>query len=417
MNDYFSNLQSAMVHIPKPIVDIMSKLVASGYEAYLVGGCIRDMMLGRNPKDYDVATSATPHNVAMLFERVALTGVPYGTVTVLSEDQKVEVTTFRAENQYLDGRRPDKIEFTQSITDDLSRRDFTINAMAYDLIHSKLVDPFGGQTDLENKCIKAVGDPLERFSEDGLRCLRAVRFVSVLGFFIDPRTKAAIKPCIEVFEKVAKERVREELIKILCSGFPQIGLALAYATNLLTSIIPELDPVQFSRSLEAVLLSKIHELDLMLSLLLYPISQKEVRSILKRLTFPNKTVEKVGEILEHLLPPSAVEWTDANIRRWLAGLSVENVIWAVEVSKIVQTVSLRGLGDRVSSILGYNPPLRTNDLRISGSQVMEILGIGPSRVIGEVMSFLMDKVLENPELNTFDALKTVTLGWAKPDEG
>src|SRR5882762_2861680 len=199
---------------------VLRTLRGASKQAWLAGGAVRDILCGRTPEDFDVATDALPDEVAKLFPRVVPTGILHGTVTVLSGEHKVEVTTFRGEGPYLDGRRPSSVTFLGDIEGDLARRDFTVNAMAWDPIAGELRDPFGGALDLRRGLLRAVGEPLDRFREDGLRPLRAVRFASTLRLALDRRTERAIPQALDVFSKVAWERVREELSKLLVRGDP-----------------------------------------------------------------------------------------------------------------------------------------------------------------------------------------------------
>jgi tRNA nucleotidyltransferase (CCA-adding enzyme) len=217
-------------------------LIAAGHQAYPVGGGIRDVLLGRKVLDWDVATSARPDDMLALFPRVIPTGIAHGTVTVLTGHSQVEVTTFRGDIGYTDGRHPDQVEFLNSLKEDLKRRDFTVNAMAYDTKRNRIIDPHQGRRDLKKGIIRAVGDPLRRFAEDGLRPLRAVRFAAVLDFEIDRRTFHAIGKRLKVFRKVAPERVRVELLKILGSRQAHRGIDLLNQSGLLEEIIPELIP-------------------------------------------------------------------------------------------------------------------------------------------------------------------------------
>src|ERR1700687_2647779 len=187
----------AGAEIPPSVRDVLSGLQQGGFEASLVGGCVRDLLLGKTPQDFDVATSARPEDVQRFFTKVIPTGILHGTVTVLIRDISVEVTTYRSEGQYLDGRRPSSVKFGTSLVEDLSRRDFTINAMAFDPVQQRFEDPFGGSSDLASLLIRCVGEPLERFSEDGLRPLRAVRFAAVLGFELEAATQRGISSRLE----------------------------------------------------------------------------------------------------------------------------------------------------------------------------------------------------------------------------
>jgi tRNA nucleotidyltransferase (CCA-adding enzyme) len=241
--------------IPRYVIDIAEKLQANNFEAYLVGGSIRDVLLGKTPDDYDIATNAQPEEIVKIFERSIPTGAKFGTITVIGEDQRgerfdVQVTTYRSEADYFGGRWPAKVEFATNIKDDLSRRDFTINAIALNLQHFDetdvlikeiLVDPFSGVDDLSSKLIKAVREPLERFTEDGLRGVRACRLASQLGFTIENATFEAIKSTLHITKMVSVERFKDELMKLLLkSPKPSVGLKLLKDTGIMEIFIPEL---------------------------------------------------------------------------------------------------------------------------------------------------------------------------------
>ena len=225
---------------PRELFEFSRPLIEAGKACFLVGGAVRDYLLGREVSDFDAASDALPDEVARLYKRVIPTGIKHGTVTVLFKGLEIEVTTFRTESGYADGRHPDKVLFASSIEEDLSRRDFTINAMAFDLADKSLLDPHGGRADLAARLVRAVGDPLERFREDGLRPLRALRFAAQLGFEIEAATLDAIGPSINRFRLVSNERVREELQKMLLAEQPSRGLRLLEMTGLLAEISPEL---------------------------------------------------------------------------------------------------------------------------------------------------------------------------------
>jgi tRNA nucleotidyltransferase (CCA-adding enzyme) len=198
--------------LPNYVYAIITSLESAGFEAYAVGGCVRDLLLGLSPSDYDIATSATPAEIKAVFERTHDTGIKHGTITVIADDIPVEVTTFRIDGEYSDNRRPDSVTFTRCLRDDLSRRDFTVNAMAYSE-KTGLIDLFGGQEDLKSKLIRAVGDPHKRFSEDGLRIMRAVRFAAVYRFSIEPQTALAMEELRHLIRGIAGERIAAELNK------------------------------------------------------------------------------------------------------------------------------------------------------------------------------------------------------------
>ena len=226
--------------IPDPVVEVCRRLDEAGHRAWVVGGCVRDLLMGRAVSDWDLATSALPGEVQTTFRRTIPTGIQHGTVTVIHGGQHYEITTLRGEGAYSDGRRPDNVEFVTEIEADLGRRDFTINAIAYDPIDDQLIDPFDGLGDLERGVVRAVGDALRRFSEDGLRVLRAARFAATLEFTLDADTEAAIAPTLETFRRVSAERVREEWLKALKARKPSVAFDIMARTGMLAVTAPML---------------------------------------------------------------------------------------------------------------------------------------------------------------------------------
>lgn len=225
--------------IPEKVEFIINKLETAGFEAYAVGGCVRDSILGRKPDDWDITTSAKPEQVKALFRRTVDTGLQHGTVTVMIDKEGFEVTTYRVDGEYEDGRHPKEVTFTASLEEDLKRRDFTINAMAYNT-SSGLVDMFGGLEDIKKKIIRCVGNPLERFTEDALRIMRAVRFSAQLGFEIEKETKAALSVIAPNLKNVSAERIETELVKLLVSPHPDY-LRTAWETGITKEFLPEFD--------------------------------------------------------------------------------------------------------------------------------------------------------------------------------
>ncbi|HSN89849.1 MAG TPA: tRNA cytidylyltransferase, partial [Anaeromyxobacteraceae bacterium] len=232
----------ARARFPGPVLDVLRRLDGAGHRSWLVGGAVRDLLLHRprDSADFDVATPATPEEVTALFPKVIPTGIAHGTVTVLSRGTHVEVTTFRGEGTYLDGRRPEKVVFHRDLEADLARRDFTMNALAYDPIAPEFRDPHGGRADLRRRVVRAVGEPGERFGEDGLRPLRAVRFAAQLGYALHPRTLAAIPGALPVVRKVSIERVAEELTRLALAPHVDRGVELMLRTGLLKVVVPDL---------------------------------------------------------------------------------------------------------------------------------------------------------------------------------
>lgn len=383
--------------VPSSVLAVIRHLQANGHQAFLVGGCVRDSLLGKPPKDFDVASNARPDQVQALFDKVIPTGIQHGTITVVSADHHVEVTTFRSEGDYQDGRRPGSVEFQDDITVDLSRRDLTINAMAFDPISGVLIDPFGGQKDIQSGIVRCVGNPLDRFSEDGLRSLRAVRFATVLGFSMDSATEAAICKTLDIFERVSQERVREEFTKIMLSERPAFGLTLLHRTGLLTRFLVEatvLPCADFADRLDAIQRSA-PILEVRLALLLEGCLVAE--SALKRLTFPSKVVAATVTLLSNVHPQNA---DDVALRRLLAAVGPDMAEAVVEMHQ-----ARGGSPSRLVEIRDSCPPLYARDLALSGNDIMTILGIGPSKRVGEATRFLVEQVLIRPELNTTERLR------------
>jgi len=436
--------------VPEDVMTVLRGLRAAKKQAWLAGGAVRDLVRGKLAQDFDVATDALPEQVMRLFARVIPTGVQHGTVTVLSGDHSVEVTTFRGEGPYLDGRRPSCVQFLGEIDGDLSRRDFTVNAMAWDPIQGVLRDPFGGEEDLRRKRLRAVGNALDRFREDGLRPLRAVRFACTLRLAIEPRTLRAIRESLDVFEKVAMERVRDELLKLLVRGEPPSrGLRLLLRTGLLQRIAPELiEGVGFVqnrfhawdvwrhtlRTVDAAPADPVVRLAALLHDVAKPrtaapkegapgehtfydhehVGARLCAAMLQRLKLPKRDIERVALLVDehnwHYLP----EWTDATVRRTLARISAEELpqLWALRRADLKARGRYieEGLQNqaeaeaRFARELERASALKITDLEIGGEDVMRTLGIGPGRVVGQVLSRLLDRVLEDPDLNSRETL-------------
>ncbi len=440
--------------IPESVMAVLARLKERGFEAFLVGGCVRDMVRGADPKDYDVATSALPQEVQRSFSKTIPTGIEHGTVTVLWKGTHVEVTTFRSEGEYLDARRPSSVAFHTDIREDLSRRDFTINAMAYDPTTTALVDPFGGQADLKVKLIRCVGAPEERFGEDGLRALRAVRFASVLGFELDGPTEAAIPATLPSFRKIAHERVREEFVKLLLSDRPVFGVQLLDRTGLLGTFLPEVQSTR-GQAQDATYRGDVYEhllatlevtppvQEVRLAALLHDIAKPRcaqpagggarfdgherlgdqlVRDVLVRLKFPNKVTETVGLLVrEHGFDENAA-WTDAALRRFVARLGEAHLdpffafLEANRANRVdgeLRRQRIAVLRRRITQLLEQKPPLNPRALALNGNQVMRVLGVGPSPTVGEATRFLMEQVLDDPSLNTSESLTGLLRNWAR----
>jgi tRNA nucleotidyltransferase (CCA-adding enzyme) len=398
----------ASAHIPQGVLSVVEQLQAAGHEAYLVGGCVRDLVAGREPKDWDVATQALPAEVQRLFKKVIPTGLAHGTLTVLVSGGQVEVTTYRVEVGYADGRRPDRVEFRRDLVEDLARRDFTINAMAFDPRSGQLRDPFSGLLDLERRVVRCVGDASARFGEDGLRPLRAVRFATLLDFALDPATEAAIPSALEVFRKVARERVRDEFLKLLLAPGVDRGLRLLASTGLLGAALPELEPAVRAGVGERVAAVPARDAVRLAALL----GSTPPEPVLAALRLPVRTVEEVGALLGHPVPPRAARWSDADVRRWAAQLGQERVPDALALAAASGLEEAARVGEHVEGVLAAQPPLSVRQLALDGKAVMGVLGVRPSPVVGEATRALLEVVLESPERNTAPALTEALRAWA-----
>ena len=432
-----------MIETKTGAAEIIKALKSRGFAAYLVGGCVRDSLLGLRPDEWDITTAAAPEQVTKLFQRTAPTGLDYGTVTVLLPDGQYEVTTFRSDEKYVDGRHPINVRFTDNIHKDLARRDFTINALAYDPETGALIDDFDGQADLKNKVIRSVGDPVERFSEDGLRPVRACRFAAKLGFSIENKTFEAIGKTLEIVKKVAAERLHDELVKLLGAEKPSIGLELMRRSGLLKIILPELEdgygveqPPQFHKydvyrhGLFACDAAPRNDPSLRLAVLLHDIGKPACKvdftfynhdqtgaataeSLMRRLKFGNADIERVKNLVANHMFDYSAEWSDSAVRRFLrriggvgnaADLFVLRRADAEAMIKVNNGEYLVELQKRIDRIIEEEHALHVIDLKVNGNDVMTILKIKPGPKVGQVLNDLLEKVLDDPKLNDRDKL-------------
>ena len=434
--------------IPKALRDFARVFRDAGRQAWLVGGALRDMILGKSVNDWDVATDAPAREVARMFPRVIPTGIQHGTVTVLWKGLSIETTTFRVDGGYGDGRRPDSVTFTSDIREDLKRRDFTMNSLAYNLETGELLDPHGGRADLKAGIVRAIGDPMERFTEDGLRPLRAVRFASQLGYRIDPDTLAAIPRTLDNVRRVSVERVRDEIIKILLSFRPSYGLKLLEDTGILPVILPELSEC---RGVEQKGFHRFDVLDhsflacdgspdrieLRLAALLHDIGKPAARAegpdglptfhrheeisaraaeeALRRLKFPNAVIIAVTHLVRHHMFAYDDSWSDAAVRRFLARTGPENLedLLALRRADGYGTTGekpdprgLDPLRRRVQDLLARSRALSIRDLAIGGND-LAALGVPRGPVMGRILAELLETVLDDPELNTPERLMDI----------
>lgn len=436
-----------MIRLNKDIYKFAEIFSEHGYELYLVGGALRNIVAGLKPSDYDFASSAQPEEVMAMFRKVIPTGMKHGTVTVLFGRNKYEVTTFRVDGIYSNARHPDSIRFTSDIYEDLKRRDFTINAMAYNIEKRDFIDPHNGKRDLKNKIIRAIGNPYERFSEDGLRLIRACRFAAQLGFSIEQGTLDGMEKLAENIARVSAERIMEELRKILSTENPSWSFELMSRTGILNIIIPELSPCQ------DVAQSGVHEFDvfrhclyscdaapkdnpeLRLAALFHDIGKPECKTednerffhfynhenvsaditerILKRLKFPNQIIENVIHLIRNHMFNYSDEWSDSAVRRFIARVGKEHIVNLMLLRQADQFgfarkfIPDRGLADfrqRINRVLQTESALNIKDLAINGKDLMDSLGADPGPLIGVILNDLLETVLDDPEQNKRDLL-------------
>ena len=443
-------MKESKFNIPKEVSQVTEALENAGFEAYIVGGCVRDLIINKVPKDWDVTTNAKPEEIEKLFENTFYNN-DYGTVGVVNEDTQdetlkvVEVTPFRLESEYSDATRPDSVEFSDSLEHDLHRRDFSINAIAYSISKGHIVDTYKGQEDIEKGIIRAVGDPDVRFSEDALRVLRAIRISAELDFKIEEKTKKAIKNDAKMLEKIAKERIRDEFIRIIMSDRPMEGLELAHELGVLQFIIPELEEgfdvkqnqahsytvwehllrsIQHSAknkwSLEIRLAALLHDIGKPATAKWSPekkdwtfhghdvVGGRMTRKILTNLKFPNKQIDKITKLVRwHLFFSDTDLITLSAVRRMVRNVGEENIwdLMNLRVSDRIGTgrpkahpYRLRKYKSMVEEAL--RSPISVTMLKIDGKKIMDVTRETPGPKIGFILHALLEEVLDDPKLNT-----------------
>lgn len=433
------------IEIPVKANKIITRLTEAGYEAYVVGGCVRDAILGRPAADWDITTNAKPEQVKALFSRTIDTGLQHGTVTILQGKEGFEVTTYRIDGEYQDGRHPSEVIFTPSLLEDLKRRDFTINAMAYNEAEG-LIDAFDGMKDLKNRQIRCVGEPRERFTEDALRILRAVRFSAQLNFEIEKDTRAAIAEFADSLTRISAERIQTELVKLLTSDHPEIFRTL-YDTGITAVILPEFDACMKTPqnhphhcccvgehlllALQAVEADKVLRLAALLHDIGKPITHtrdadgidhfhghgeagKELAGkILRRLKFDNDTVYRVKHLVQ-VHDYLQIPLTPKGVRRAVFKIGKEHFPDYLKLRRadiLAQNPSMQKeklealtkLEVLYQQILEEQNCLSLKDLAVSGTDLIEA-GLKPGPQIGEALKKLLEQVIENPEYNTKEYL-------------
>lgn len=438
-----------IIQLPEHVQYIIDTLESAGYEAYAVGGCVRDTLLGRVPGDWDITTSATPEQVKAQFKRTVDTGIAHGTVTVMLDKCGYEVTTYRIDGEYEDARHPKEVVYTANLLEDLKRRDFTVNAMAYNETNG-LVDAFDGIGDLERGIIRCVGEPEERFGEDALRMLRAVRFAAQLGFSIETATKDAIALLAPTLSKVSAERIQVELVKLLTSENPQEVRAI-YETGISKVILPEWDAMMETpqnnphhcysvgehtiETLKYTGADKVLRLSAFLHDIAKPCSRTtddngidhfyghpeagavKAKEVLRRLKFDNATIDAVRALVwGHDVNPVL---TDKSVRRAVRkiGISCYPMIFELKRADILaqseyeRTEKMEALAQYEKlyrEIMDRQDCLSLKDLAVNGKDLME-LGVQQGKDIGRILNALLDIVVEDPQKNTKEYLTGYTL--------
>ena len=439
--------------IPKEISTVSDALRKAGFESYLVGGCVRDLIIGREPKDWDITTNAKPEQIQLVFPDSFYEN-DYGTVGVKTESEDarlaiVEVTPYRTESEYSDKRRPDKVEFGASLLEDLARRDFTINAIALDDAKGHIIDPYEGQKDIKDKIVRAVGNPSERFSEDALRMLRAVRFVAELGFGIDGDTATAISENSGHLSHVSCERIRDEFVKILNSSQPMNAIILAQRLGIIEFISPELarsigieqNQAHSFDVFEHLMRSVQHaadknfSLEIRLASLFHDVSKTETRrhsdekndwsfhghevvgsrvtrKVLENLRFPRETIEKVVNLVRwHMFFSDPEQITLSAVRRMIKNVGKEN-IWDLLNLRICDRIGTGRPKEQPFRFRKYKAmvdqalrdPISVSMLKTGGEHIMEKFHEKPGPKIGSVLNALLEEVLDNPDSNTEEYL-------------
>ncbi len=386
------------IQLPYEVEWVIGKIRDAGYEAFAVGGCVRDTLLGRTPEDWDVTTSARPEAVKAIFERTVDTGLQHGTVTVLKNRKGYEVTTYRIDGEYHDGRHPDSVEFTPNLLEDLKRRDFTINAMAYSH-ETGIVDEFGGMEDLKAGIVRCVGRPEDRFTEDALRLLRALRFSAQLGFEIEESTYAAIKTIAPNLAKVSKERVQAELTKLLLSAHPE-RILLLKETGLSAQIVPGFDAV-FAPALFSKLSQLPAEKSLRWAGFLLCQSTKQAEAVLKGLKMDNGTIGNVSRMIEGAKKTLPLE--KPAVRRAMSRYTAYQLEGALKLKELMGSPDAGEIRRLREEIIRDGDCVSLKDLAVKGRDLLEA-GVERGPMVGEILNHLFDLVLLYPEKNDRELL-------------
>lgn len=451
-------MDKIFTNIPAPIKKIARILNTEGFQCFLVGGAVRDSIMGFTPKEYDIATNAKPEDVQRIFKYTIPTGIKHGTILVILDDMHVEITTFRSDGNYSDGRHPDKVEYTASIEDDLPRRDLTINAMAYNISDGNLIDMFDGMKDIKNKIIRSVGNPYERFTEDGLRIMRAIRFATRLNFNIEKETFDAICHSTGMLTSIAYERIREEFNGILISDNPFRGIELLRKTGILALIMPELMQgfgvaqnrfhkydvyYHILHTIQAVEPLETEELTLLVRLaalfhdIAKPMVQKKVskqeepvyynhevvganvaKKVMRRLKYSNAEIDFVTLLVRQHMFYYQDEWTDGAVRRFMKAVGIENIKPLLKLReadrlgsgnrKDKESKAIPKLLARIDKIIEEENAITVKDLKINGNDLMKEFNLKPGPIVGKILNYLLDLILDEPSLNDKEKLMEKT---------
>lgn len=435
-----------MIEIPENIREDIHELVKrfhkNGYECYLVGGSVRDLIMGKSVLDYDFATDAHPEEVMKIFRRVIPTGIKHGTVSVIIKGKSFEVTTYRSDGEYIDCRRPESVSFSKTLEEDVKRRDFTINGLAYDFINDEVIDFVGGIGDIERRVVRTIGNPILRFSEDGLRPYRACRFAAKLNFTIEEESFRSIEETLSIAKRVSKERIRDELIKLIATEKPSIGFEYLRKSGLLRLFLPELvncyGVEQNKYHLYDIYYHSLYSCDaipgvdpiIKLAALLHDIGKmttkrmgddadytfynhevigaKITKKIMKRLKFSNEEISRVSNLILNHMFHYIDEWTDGAVRRFMRKVALENL----NDLFLLRLADRRGNGmrdglpapihdliKRIEKVIEDENAITVKDLDINGYVIMEEFKLKPGPQIGKILNGLLEMVLDCPEMN------------------
>ena len=431
--------------VPRDVEKVTARLIEAGHDAYVVGGSVRDALRGVDPHDWDVTTDATPESIQKVFPK-SLYNNRFGTVVVRSGEHEVEVTTYRVEAAYTDHRRPDAVAFTASLREDLARRDFTMNAMAWrparDGRPAELVDPFDGRADLEKRVLRAVGDPDERFREDALRMLRAVRFATLLDLKIEPKTAEAVRRNAALTDGLSGERIQQEMTKMLRAPKPSVALQLLSDLGILAVLCPELEECKgtpqdkavaenvFQHLLATVDATPPNDLVLRLAGLFHDIGKPDTfadghfhqheyvgeaktRAILRRWKFDKETVNEVTHLIRYHMFWYQTEWTGSAVRRFMTNVGIEYIpaLFALRRADNIgsgarspRMYALEALWQRVQEEIQAANAFSLRDLKIDGNDLRSELGLTPGPIFKKILDALFEKVLDDPSLNERETL-------------